>query len=71
VAGDADRPPLIGALAGLFGLRGALFLLVGAALLIALLAGWIRQRDSTGVVVGGTRHPVSTRVAAGLPADEG
>jgi MFS family permease len=36
-------PPLIGAVAGLVGLRDALFLLVGAAALILLLAGWIDQ----------------------------
>ncbi len=51
-------PPLIGAVAGLVGLRGALFLLVAAALLIVLLAGWIQQTDPTGhVVAGGSSAP--------------
>ena len=41
-------PPLIGAVAGLVGLRFALFVLVGAAVLIAVLSGWIRQPDRVG-----------------------
>lgn len=36
-------PPLIGAVAGLVGLRGALFTLVVAAALIVLLSSWIRS----------------------------
>ena len=36
-------PPLIGVIAGLVGLRFALMILVGAAVCIVVLAGWIRQ----------------------------
>ena len=65
-------PPLIGALAGLVGLREALFLLVGAALLIALLAGWIRRGSSDEVVIAGTRPAIaaSSQVGASLPVIE-
>ena len=45
-------PPLIGAVAGLVGLRFALFVLVGAAVLIVLLCGWIRQPDHNGRSLG-------------------
>ena len=57
-------PPLIGALAGLVGLRGALFLLVAAALSIVLLARWVRPTDPDGRVVISNAEPTSgARVA--------
>ena len=45
-------PPLIGAVAGLVGLRVALFTLVAAAALIVLLSSWIRSSPSTERSVG-------------------
>lgn len=44
-------PPLVGAIAGLVGLRDALFLLVVAAILIVVLAGWIKHDEPSSRVL--------------------
>ncbi len=59
-------PPLIGAIAGLVGLRSALFLLAVAAILIVLLAGWIQQGGPEDRAVAGR---LGHRLDAGRSAE--
>lgn len=61
-------PPLIGALAGTFGLRLALVLLVGCAVAIAVLAG--RVRDTTGAMSVAASDAAATRRELPVPAED-